>query len=261
MIGPITWRINVLYESRMKWTWQVSCWRGKFLRRTHSGTPSTIIYTRWSSRCYELGCDAPVPEGTPTTSPRSQINTNFQFDFAIKYVTNSKYGPSTIKKSTHTIKYLFNSCMTTYVHVDTTSWIFRQLVDTKPCGFVLKWAGTRWSIAIFSTKLLNRWQSAHGLRAVHFGHTAISFHLPVSSGWITPFWSLFVSILDDSPSWTCMIFAILTAAKARQRRCLLCRTKPQRSGLTNVWQKLCHKSTSLVVRYTTCASCVCKCNI
>ena len=25
-----------------------------------SGTPSTIIYTRWSSRRYELGCDAPV---------------------------------------------------------------------------------------------------------------------------------------------------------------------------------------------------------
>ena len=25
-----------------------------------SGTPSTIVYTRWSSRRYELGCDAPV---------------------------------------------------------------------------------------------------------------------------------------------------------------------------------------------------------
>ena len=25
-----------------------------------SGTPSTIIYTQWSSRCYELECDAPV---------------------------------------------------------------------------------------------------------------------------------------------------------------------------------------------------------
>ena len=25
-----------------------------------SGTPSTIIYTQWSSRRYELGCDAPV---------------------------------------------------------------------------------------------------------------------------------------------------------------------------------------------------------
>ena len=39
---------------------QVSCWRGKFLRRTKSGTPSTIIYTRRSSRRNELGCDAPV---------------------------------------------------------------------------------------------------------------------------------------------------------------------------------------------------------
>ena len=38
LLGPFTRRINVLYESRMKWTWhhaKVSCWRGKFLRRTH----------------------------------------------------------------------------------------------------------------------------------------------------------------------------------------------------------------------------------
>ena len=30
------------------------------VRRGESGTPSTIICTRWSSRRYELGCDAPV---------------------------------------------------------------------------------------------------------------------------------------------------------------------------------------------------------
>ena len=30
------------------------------VRCGESGTPSTIIYTRWSSRRYELGCDAPV---------------------------------------------------------------------------------------------------------------------------------------------------------------------------------------------------------
>ena len=41
---------------------QVSCWRGKFLRRTQSGTPPSIIYTRWSSRRYGLGCRAPMPE-------------------------------------------------------------------------------------------------------------------------------------------------------------------------------------------------------
>ena len=30
------------------------------VRCGESGTPSTIIYTRWSSRRYKLGCDAPV---------------------------------------------------------------------------------------------------------------------------------------------------------------------------------------------------------
>ena len=33
------------------------------VRCRESGTPSTIIYTRWSSRRYELGCDAPVYVG------------------------------------------------------------------------------------------------------------------------------------------------------------------------------------------------------
>ena len=39
---------------------QASRWRGKFLRLTQSGTPSTIIYRRWSSRRYELGYHAPM---------------------------------------------------------------------------------------------------------------------------------------------------------------------------------------------------------
>ena len=30
------------------------------VRCGESGIPSTIIYKRWSSRRYELGCDAPV---------------------------------------------------------------------------------------------------------------------------------------------------------------------------------------------------------
>ena len=35
--------------------------RASRVRSGESGTPSTIIYTRWSSRRYELGCDTPVP--------------------------------------------------------------------------------------------------------------------------------------------------------------------------------------------------------
>ena len=32
------------------------------VRCRESGTPSTIIYTRWSSRRYELGCNTPVTD-------------------------------------------------------------------------------------------------------------------------------------------------------------------------------------------------------
>ena len=35
--------------------------RASRVRSGESGTPSTIIYVRWSSRRYELGCDTPVP--------------------------------------------------------------------------------------------------------------------------------------------------------------------------------------------------------
>ena len=34
--------------------------RASRVRSEESGTPSTIIYVRWSSRRYELGCDTPV---------------------------------------------------------------------------------------------------------------------------------------------------------------------------------------------------------
>ena len=34
--------------------------RASRVRSGESGTPSTIIYVRWSSRRYELGCDTPV---------------------------------------------------------------------------------------------------------------------------------------------------------------------------------------------------------
>ena len=34
--------------------------RASRARSGESGTPSTIIYVRWSSRRYELGCDTPV---------------------------------------------------------------------------------------------------------------------------------------------------------------------------------------------------------
>ena len=47
----------------MKWTWhhsKLAVEEVSFFDGLKSGTPSTIIYTRWSSRRYELGCDAPV---------------------------------------------------------------------------------------------------------------------------------------------------------------------------------------------------------
>ena len=59
--------------------------RDSRVRCGESGTPSTIIYTRWSSRRYELGCDAPVfttliarfigPTWGPPGSCRPQMDT------------------------------------------------------------------------------------------------------------------------------------------------------------------------------------------
>ena len=40
--------------------------RASRVRSGESGTPSTIIYVRWSSRRYELGCDTPVVLAAPS---------------------------------------------------------------------------------------------------------------------------------------------------------------------------------------------------
>ena len=66
LLGHITRWINI-YGSRMKWTWHHSQVRfswGKFPPQTQSGTPSSIIYTRWSSWHDELGCQSPMVTNT-----------------------------------------------------------------------------------------------------------------------------------------------------------------------------------------------------
>ena len=63
LLCPITWRINVLYESRMKWTWHHSKLAVKevsFFGGLKSSSLSTIIYTWENSGRYELGCHAPM---------------------------------------------------------------------------------------------------------------------------------------------------------------------------------------------------------
>ena len=83
--GPITRRINVLYESRMKWTWhhsKLAVEEVSFFGGLKSGTPSTIIYTRWSSRRHELGCDAPVVlKLVPIWWLQEEININKYFNW------------------------------------------------------------------------------------------------------------------------------------------------------------------------------------
>ena len=69
-LGPITRRINVLYESRMKWTRHhsnLAVEEVSFFGGLKSDTPSTIIYTRQNSGRYELGCDAPMIRPNETT--------------------------------------------------------------------------------------------------------------------------------------------------------------------------------------------------
>ena len=43
-----------------------------------SGTPSTIIYTRWSSRHYDLGCHAPVWQSTQLNMRRKSNSISIQ---------------------------------------------------------------------------------------------------------------------------------------------------------------------------------------
>ena len=82
LLGPITRRINVLYESRMKWTRhhsKLAVEEVSFFGGLKSGTPSTIIYTRWSSGRYELGCDAPMM----VRGSRVTISCGFKVEFCL----------------------------------------------------------------------------------------------------------------------------------------------------------------------------------
>ena len=61
LIGPITRRINVMYESRMKWTLhhsKLAVEEVSFVGRLRMVLLQQLIYTRWSSRRYELWCHA-----------------------------------------------------------------------------------------------------------------------------------------------------------------------------------------------------------
>ena len=53
------------------------------VRCRESGTPSTIIYTRWSSRRYKLGCDAPVLETTVLFGMRQDVLVKVALDWHI----------------------------------------------------------------------------------------------------------------------------------------------------------------------------------
>ena len=59
--GPITQRINVMYESQMKWTWhhsKLAVEEASFFGRLRVVLLQLLIYTRWSSRRYKLGYHA-----------------------------------------------------------------------------------------------------------------------------------------------------------------------------------------------------------
>ena len=62
--------------------------RASRVRSGESGTPSTIIYVRWSSRRYELGCDTPV---TPTLG-NSQLE--FSRTISLAKTSNTRRTPS-----------------------------------------------------------------------------------------------------------------------------------------------------------------------
>ena len=72
---------------------RVRCWE--------SGTPSTIIYTQWSSRRYELGCDAPVATTYETRSAFYRLNF-WQYWFVFICIHKSKL--LMIRLSSHTIR-------------------------------------------------------------------------------------------------------------------------------------------------------------
>ena len=93
LLGPITWRINVLYESRMKWTWhhsklaveEVSFFGGlrvvllqlsSIHDRAVGVTSPKDCNSLWARR-YELGCGAPmVMSVDKRIGPSRQKHTN-----------------------------------------------------------------------------------------------------------------------------------------------------------------------------------------
>ena len=67
LLGPITRRINVLYESRIKWSWhhsKLAVEEVSFYGGLKSGTPSTIIYTRYNLTLRPwVWCSYALPQG------------------------------------------------------------------------------------------------------------------------------------------------------------------------------------------------------
>ena len=62
---PITRRMNVMYESHMKWTWhhsKLAVDEVSFFSRLRMVLLQLLIYTRWSSRRYRLGCHTPLSQ-------------------------------------------------------------------------------------------------------------------------------------------------------------------------------------------------------
>ena len=62
--------------------------RASRVRSGESGTPSIIIYTRWSSRRYELGCDTPVVKPGRRKSPTVNHRQDPQYHVASIIVYN-----------------------------------------------------------------------------------------------------------------------------------------------------------------------------
>ena len=63
--GPITRRMNVMYESQMKWTWhhsKLAVHEVSFFSRLRMVLLQLLIYTRWSSRRYRLRCHTPLSQ-------------------------------------------------------------------------------------------------------------------------------------------------------------------------------------------------------
>ena len=101
LLGHITRWINIIYGSWMKWTWHHSKFaihEVKFLTQTHSGTPSTIIYTRWSSWHGRLECHAPMVVAS-TVPPETMIKDNYANKYlGIILLALQTVGPQEVKQ-------------------------------------------------------------------------------------------------------------------------------------------------------------------